>query len=404
MSTTERMTENRLLAAPDPALASHTRTHGPLPVAPTGDQMVALLQAAGLTGRGGAGFPMWRKLADVADVADARRAVVVANGAEGEPASSKDAVLLTDAPHLVLDGLQLVGAALGAQELHLYAGAAVLHPVRAALAERPGLDVTLTAAPDTYISGEESAVVRALSGGPAIPFDRTTRITHEGLRGRPTLVQNVETLAHLALAARYGAAWFCSVGLAGDPGTRLVTLSGDVTHPGVLEVASGTDLGALIAGAGTDPAGVRAVLVGGYHGAWVPGAELHRTDLSVTSLARRGATPGAGVLHVLGRQRCGLVAAAEIATWLADESARQCGPCVNGLPLMAATLTRLSRRDPDPTLSREIGRLAALVSGRGSCRHPDGTARMIGSTLRTFSHDVALHQRGRCEATPGQGR
>ena len=400
-TTTGRTGGSRLLAAPAPDLATHTRTHGPLPAAPTGAQLVALLQAAGLTGRGGAGFPTWRKLADVADP---RRAVVVANGAEGEPASSKDAVLLTDAPHLVLDGLQLVGAALGAQELHLYAGAGLLAPVRSALGERTGLRVTLTASPDRFIAGEESAVVRALAGGPAVPHDRTTRITHRGLHERPTLVQNVETLAQLALAVRHGADWFRAVGPADDPGTRLVTLSGDVPHAGVLEVASGTNLAALLTGAGTDPERVRAVLVGGYHGVWVPGADLHRTDLSTASLHRHGATPAAGVLHVLDAHRCGLVAAAEIATWLAAQSARQCGPCVNGLPLIAATLTRLSRRDPDPTLSREIGRLAALVSGRGSCRHPDGTARMVHSTLRTFSHDVALHQHGRCEATPGQGR
>jgi NADH:ubiquinone oxidoreductase subunit F (NADH-binding) len=107
---------------------------------------------------------------------------------------------------------------------------------------------------------------------------------------------------------------------------------------------------------------------------------------------------------VLGVQRCGLTAAAEIATWLGEQSARQCGPCVNGLPTMAATLTRLARRSPDPELPREISGLAALVTGRGSCRHPDGTARMVASTLRAFSHDVSLHRQGRCEATPGQRR
>ncbi|UZJ26459.1 NADH-quinone oxidoreductase subunit F [Rhodococcus antarcticus] len=392
----------RLLAAPAADLAAHVTTHGPLPVL-GGPQLVALLEASGLAGRGGAGFPTWRKLADVPATATGST-VVVANGAEGEPASSKDAVLLADAPHLVLDGLVLAGTALGARELHLYAGAHALHAVRTALTERPGLRVTLTEAPDTFISGEESAVVRALAGGPAVPHDRTTRITRRGLGGAPTLVQNVETLAHLALAARHGAAWFRTVGPTDDPGTRLVTLSGDVAHPGVLEVASGTNLAALLRDAGTDPTTVRAVLVGGYHGAWVPGPELSRTELSVASLHRFGATPGAGVVHVLGVHRCGLTAAAEIATWLGEQSARQCGPCVNGLPTMAATLTRLARRSPDPELPREITRLAALVTGRGSCRHPDGTARMVASTLRAFGHDVSLHRQGRCEATPGQRR
>jgi hypothetical protein len=283
----------RLLAAPAPDLATHVATHGPLP-ALGGAQLVALLQASGLAGRGGAGFPTWRKLADVPATGST---VVVANGAEGEPASSKDLVLMVDAPHLVLDGLEVAGAALGARELHLYARADALHAVRTALAERPGLRVILTEAPETFISGEESAVVRALAGGPAVPYDRATRITRGGLGGAPTLVQNVETLAHLALAARHGAAWFRTVGPADDPGTRLVTLSGDVAHPGVLEVASGTNLAALLRDAGTDPTTVRAVLVGGYHGAWVPGPELARTELSVASLRRFGAAPGAGIVH-----------------------------------------------------------------------------------------------------------
>lgn len=390
----------RLLSARSPELAAHTAQHGPLPTL-SGPQLVALLEASGLAGRGGAGFPTWRKLADVAATAT-RRTVVVANGAEGEPRSSKDAVLLADAPHLVLDGLALAGAALGAHRLHLYSGAHALAPVRAALAERPGMRVILTEAPDTFVAGEESAVIRALGGGPALPYDRTTRITQKGLRGRPTLVQNVETLAHLALAARHGAAWFRSVGPVEDPGTRLVTLSGDVTHPGVREVASGTNLAALLADAGTDPTRVRAVLVGGYHGAWVPGPELGRTTLSVTSLSRFGASPGAGVLHVLGVDRCGLTAAADIATWLGTQSARQCGPCVNGLPTMAATLTRLAHGERTPALVGEVRRLADVVTGRGSCRHPDGTARFVHSSLTVFDHDVRAHLHGACEATPGR--
>lgn len=395
MTTTERPTAvPRLLTTTSPDLATHTARHGALPSL-DGRRLVAMLEASGLAGRGGAGFPTWRKLADVAATAT-RRTVVVANGAEGEPGSSKDAVLLADAPHLVLDGLALAGAALGAHELHLYAGAHALGAVRTALAERPGLRVTLTEAPDTFVSGEESAVVRALAGGPAVPLDRTTRITQRGLRGRPTLVQNVETLAHLALAARHGADWFRSVGPVDDPGTRLVTLSGDVTTAGVLEVASGTNLAALLADAGTDPSRVRAVLVGGYHGAWVPGTALGRTDLSVSSLRSFGASPGAGVVHVLGVHRCGLTAAAEIATWLGAQSARQCGPCVNGLPTMAATLTRLARRERTPALVDEVHRLAAVVTGRGSCRHPDGTARFVRSSLAVFDDDVRAHLHGRC--------
>ncbi len=395
--TGERVDVARLLSARSPDLAEHHARFGPLPVlgAP---QLVDRLTRAGLTGRGGAGFPTWRKVADVR-AAGARRTVVVANGAEGEPGSHKDAMLLARAPHLVLDGLALAAAAVGADEVHLYAGGAALGGIRVALAERRDRRVQLTEAPETFVAGEESAVVNRLQGGPAVPLDRTSRVTRAGVRGRPTLVQNVETLAHLALIARYGPEWFRSVGLPDDPGTRLVSVTGDVPRGGVLEVASGTGLAHLLRERDADPRGVRAVLVGGYHGAWVPGPELGHTRLSAASLQRYGASPGAGILHVLGAQRCGLVASALIATWLGQQSSRQCGPCVNGLPAMADALTRLARRERTPDLVGQVQRLSAVVTGRGSCRHPDGTARFVRSTLATFQSDVSAHLRGVCEVT-----
>jgi NADH:ubiquinone oxidoreductase subunit F (NADH-binding) len=395
ISTSERVGVARLLSTPTPDLAEHRAHFGPLPCLDV-PQLVDLLKRAGLVGRGGAGFPTWRKLADVA-AAGARHPVVVANGAEGEPLSDKDAVLLHRSPHLVLDGLALVASALGAREVHVYAGAAAVQSVRAALAERGDRRTQLTEAPDAFVAGEESAVVNRLQGGPALPLDRTLRVTRSGFRGRPTLVQNVETLAHLALLARYGPDWFRAAGRPDEAGTRLLTLSGDLARRGVLEVESGAGIGALLARRGVDLREVRAVLVGGYHGAWVPGAELAHTELSVASLRRFGAAPGAGVVHVLGTRRCGLAASAEIASWLGQQSARQCGPCVNGLPALADVLTRLARRERTPGLVREVHRLSEVVTGRGSCRHPDGTARFVRSALAVFDNDVAAHLQGACE-------
>ncbi|MQY21062.1 NADH-ubiquinone oxidoreductase-F iron-sulfur binding region domain-containing protein [Nocardia macrotermitis] len=390
-------TRRLLLSVPE--LSSHAGHFGPIPVISDGAAVLDAVTAAGLLGRGGAGFPAARKLAAVAA---GRRAVVVANGAEGEPASSKDAVLLARAPHLVLDGLGIAADVVGARECHFYAPAAALDGIRRALDERRacGYDrrsVRLTASPESFLSGEKTAVINRIAGLPAVPGDQLVSTSQSGLRGRPTLVHNVETLAHLALITRYGPRWFRTAGTPDEPGTMLVTLSGTAAT-GVVEVPLGIPLLDLLTRHGrTDPRTVRAILVGGYHGTWIPAAALHRAALSTAALRPLHATPGAGVIRVLPRTECGLHASADILTYLAAQSARRCGPCRHGLPTLATTFTPLAHGHPaDP---REIARLATLVDGRGACAHPDATARLIRSTLDVFAHDVTRHLHGHCEVT-----
>ena len=364
-----------------------------------GQQIIGMARDAGLTGRGGAGFPVWRKLSAVA--AAGRPAVVIANGAEGEPASSKDKTLLTHQPNLVLDGLQLVARATNAEAAHLYAPLPLLTRLRDLLATRRGagldpLPVTLHAAPDAFVSGEETAVASAVAGRGAVPADKRVRIVSDGV-----LVQNVETLAHLAQIARFGPGWFLGAGLPNEPGTFLATVSGAVARPGVVEAGYGVPLGDLIAAAGGATADLQAVLVGGFHGGWVPADPA--LPISRQALAPYGASPGAGVIMALPARSCGLAETAKIAGYLADQVAGQCGPCINGLPRMAATLADLAARRGRPGLPAEVTRLAAMVTGRGACHHPDGTARLVTSAMRAFEADVRAHLAGQCLAVSAAG-
>ena len=267
----------RLLATlTGPGLADHQAARGPLPALPRPPALLDLVEVSGLTGRGGAAFATHRKLRAVAA---GDRPVVIANGAEGEPASGKDRVLLVHAPHLVLDGIQVACHGVGARQAHLYVPRvpAVMESVRRAVDERRsrGVDavpVEVVTAPPRFISGQESAAVARVGGAQALPRFAVPPVYQRGLKNQPTLVQNVETLAHLALLVRYGAAWFRSVGTSDEPGTALFTVGGGVAHPGVVEEPIGSRLRGLLDAAGGVTGPLRAVLVGGYHGAWLPWA------------------------------------------------------------------------------------------------------------------------------------
>jgi NADH:ubiquinone oxidoreductase subunit F (NADH-binding) len=391
----------RLLPATPEDLRAHLARYGPLPYREMPGLLIDDVETAGLTGRGGAAFPVYRKLAAVAR-ARGNRKVIVANGAESEPASRKDELLLRLAPNLVLDGLQLAAEAAGVTEAHLYLHAAGPEILRA-LAERAArrldrIDVSITQAPPRFLAGQETALINRIGGGPALPTFQPPRVTERGLGGAPTLVQNVETLAHLALIARYGPRWFRAVGTDAEPGSMLTTVYWPDGKCRVVETEIGAPLRALL----SSGAETRAWLVGGYHGTWLPLPQAADVTLDNDSLKRFGAAVGAGVLVALPADRCGLTEAARVTGYLAAESAGQCGPCLNGLPRIAAGLAELAgpghRKQTRADVERWVGS-QNLVAGRGACNHPDGTVRFVRSALTVFAPEISLHARGQCSAT-----
>ncbi len=255
--------------------AEHRARYGALPVPGRDDgwrgQFIAEVGRSGLTGRGGASFPTARKLRAVAAGRDAP--VVIANGTEGEPASAKDKVLLAREPHLVLDGAVLAAHLVGARQAFVVVHEAVREIVDRAAAERrqahsDGIRVKIRTGADRFVGGEASALVNWVGNGVPLPTATPPRVFEHGLDGRPTLVQNVETLAHLALIGRYGAGWFRSLGTAAEPGSMLVTLIGGVHRPGVYEIEIGQPVGEVLELAGGPAAPLSALLIGGYFGTW----------------------------------------------------------------------------------------------------------------------------------------
>jgi NADH:ubiquinone oxidoreductase subunit F (NADH-binding) len=386
-------------------LHTHLARYGRLPYRERQGTLIHDIEAAGLTGRGGAAFPVHRKLAAVYEAAERRRRppAVIANGAESEPASDKDATLLWLAPHLVLDGLQLVAEAVGADTAILYTHADRSNDVgrrlRNAVAEREAValdrvPVQLAEAPPRFLAGQETALINHLTGGPSVPTFIPPRVTERGYQGNPTLVQNVETLAHLALIARRGPRWFRAVGTRDEPGSMLATIRRADGTPRITEVPLGMPLKELTGEVRPD----QGVLLGGYHGTWITGQQAAALTLDNVSLEPAGARVGAGIVITLPADRCGLIETANVVRYLALESAAQCGPCLNGLPRIAAAFAELASGRARPQTRADLERWCGLVTGRGACHHPDGTARFVRSALVTFAAEADRHAKGRCTA------
>jgi NADH:ubiquinone oxidoreductase subunit F (NADH-binding) len=364
----------------------------------SGEQILAELRASGLQGRGGGSFPLWRKLEAALESGD--EPLLVINCSESEPASRKDWTLCSFRPHTVLDGAAAIGRAVGAGEvvIHLHGWASEPRAaLRHALRERgsPPDDPRwrLSYGPGGYVSGEASAIARYLHSGVALPLFSSAPLARRGPSGRPTVVSNAETAAHVAAIVRSGASQWRAVGTAGAPGPHLVTLSGAVARPGtVLEVGAQTSIGELLRHGGVvEPP--QAVLVGGYAGTWIDGEAAWHIPWSAEGLRRAGAARGCGLIGVLPHDRCGIAETARLVTYLAGESAGQCGPCVHGLPVLAEGMTAVARGSGARRALRHVRRTAEALPGSGACAHPDGVVRLVHSTLEVFGDDLIRHRR-----------
>lgn len=361
-------------------------------------QLIKRIEDSGLLGRGGSYFPTATKWRSVAS--QRGRHVVLVNGAESEPASRKDLALMLLRPHLVLEGALLAAHAVSADEIFVYT-----HDRRAKdsieLAKRelrhtganmPKLQTIV--APPAYVAGEQSAAIQWINGRAAKPTTKPPRAHEKGVAGRPTLVQNVETLANAALIAQEGAEWFRSAGSSNLPGTMLVTLNGGVRRPGVYEVPTGmTFEQVLMEYGGGMPDGLQAVLPGGYFGGWLaPEQVWSGIRLDRESMSAAGVGFGSGAITVIPDNVCGLWQAVRLLRFFADESAQQCGPCTFGTVAMADVLERIARGTPEEHDLERLRHYADYVlPKRGACSHLDGATVMARTALDVFEREIDNH-------------
>lgn len=358
------------------------------------DDIISELKNAGLLGRGGAGFCASTKWQAVADSQSVHR-VVVANGSEGEPASAKDRWLMCHRPHLVLDGLLLAAQALNATRTIVYVSdPQAIESMKGAISELATADLNLTTsievftAPAIYVAGEETAVCRAINGGLVKPTAKPPRPFQKGVDGAPTLVSNVETLAHAAWISRHGAEAFREQGTEDSPGTTLLTLTGDCERPGVYEVPLGLTVEEVFNTVGggyiNQP---KAFLMGGWFGG-ILSVQHAQTPCCYTQLRRAGSGLGCGAITVLNEQRNLMQMAGAIAAWYASESAQQCGTCIGGTQAISSTLVRINRGKATDIDHTNLIRWGETLPGRGACAFLDGAATLARSVSQEFESEL----------------
>jgi NADH:ubiquinone oxidoreductase subunit F (NADH-binding)/ferredoxin len=375
-------------------LAAHADLFGPLPRM-SAQQLIEVAEQVDLRGQGGAAFPFARKLRAVIDAARKtdQPPVVVVNGTEGEPGSFKDKMLMIRSPYLILSGAALVAEALEAEEIIVGVTGNELanRSIEAAIAAEPGLRalVRVVQQPERFISGESGALVRGINGKKPVPPGRKTLVAEKGVDDLPTLLSNAATFAQLAMLALLGPERYATVGLPEEPGTVLLSVSGSARRPAVVECPTGVPLGAVL-DICQAPAG-DGVLVGGYHGMWLDAETAYQVPVGREGLASAGGTFGAGIVLPLGDGTCPLGEVSRVASYLAGQSAGQCGPCKLGLPSIARAMAAIVDGSGGIEALDVARRAAAAVNGRGACSHPDGTTRFVLSALEVFTEDLAAH-------------
>ncbi|SUE42857.1 complex I 51 kDa subunit family protein [Roseomonas gilardii] len=368
--------------------------------------IIPALEAAGLRGLGGAGFPTHRKWAAVAaqpPFPEGGGKWIICNGNEDEPGTFKDRFLLSRTPHQVIEGALIGALAVKANRIALYvnpretasvkalraaADAWRAHPLLARVSESVGTPIQMRVSESAglYVGGEETAAVASVMGGFPFPSLKPPFPAEKGVDGAPTLLNNVETFAHVSHILRHGAAWYRALGVGEAAGTKLYSLSGDVLRPGLHELPMGTSLRELVfrcGGGMLAGKAFKAVFTGGPSNTLLTGRDLD-VALDFDSLRARGSRLGTGAMIVVGEGTSILRKTAEYVAFFAANSCGQCSSCKIGTHQVARILERIEAGAGRPADLAALENLTRLLPGSGRCGLVDGAATVLASSLATF--------------------
>jgi NADH-quinone oxidoreductase subunit F len=364
------------------------------------------IRLSDLRGLGGSGFPVSRKWDAVADHAPAPDKYVVVNGNEDEPGTLKDRLLLEETPHQVIEGSVVAALAVGANRIVFYVNpdltrsltalaTALEHwqtsDLLAAASASLGKPLELSLLPGSghYIGGEETAAMEWIEGRFPFPRGKPPYPAQSGVYGCPTLINNVETLAHVPHIATRGGDWFRSLGQGKGSGTKLYSLSGDVLHPGVFELAMGTSLRELIfvhGGGLLSGKPLKAVFTGGPSNTLLTPADLD-VALDFDSLRERGGALGTGAMIVISEGTGVVKRVAEYVRFFAHSSCGQCASCKTGTATLSRLLDRIDTGCGTADDLATLQNLCALLPGSGRCHLLDGVVHLLDSSFRHFHRE-----------------
>ena len=379
------------------------------------DDVIKEISDAGLRGRGGAGFPTGKKWAFTRECSEQTRYLVL-NGGEDEPGSKKDRVLMENLPHLVIEGVILGAYAIGASKAYLYINAnyeTAIKSITEALAEAKAagywgdhvlgssfdLDIELTPAPHNYVAGEDTAVIEVIEGKKAWPRQKPPFPVTVGLFGKPTSVNNVETLANVAPILHHGAEWYKKFGTAEAPGTMIFSLNDDVNHPGVYELPFGTSLRYLIEQCGGGTKGnlkIKSVMPAAPSSAFLPPDKLD-TPLDPTSMREAGSALGCGVVRLFTEGTCMVEEVLKISEFFTAESCGQCAACRMETNTLTALLKKVQQGQGGQPILEQFSKVLAFNKGKGFCNLIAMPGPPIESALKLFPADFEAHlSTGKC--------
>lgn len=366
------------------------------------EAVVETVRTARLRGRGGAGFPTAAKW-DHARTVMAPSKVVICNAAEGDPGAFADLAILRQDPHSVLEGMAIAAHAVGAARGIVYIRSEyeqAIETVRGAVREAfdngalgPGFAVEVFSGGGRYVCGDETALLNSMEGAPGRPRLRPPLPTEHGLWGRPTVVDNVKTLALVPLILRHGPDWFASIGSDATTGPAILAVSGFVRRPGVVEVPMGFTLRQVIeqgCGGMADGAELKAVQTGGPLGAFLS-ADAVDTPICFDAMKAAGSPLGSGGLIVVDHRTCMVASSRAFAEFAAAESCGHCAPCRLGTQQVLLASRNLMGPGASGADLRLIERMEAAMRSSSFCAYGRSAASVVVSAMRVFSNEFAAH-------------